>query len=117
MDLLLTLVAATLLVPLAVLTVECLAALLPARRPPAGPPEVVIVIDADCRPAPGAIDRLARTAAVTGRPVQAAYTLDPPKASEESGLSSEQAKPVFSTALTRQPSVSSRLSAWAVRVK
>jgi cellulose synthase/poly-beta-1,6-N-acetylglucosamine synthase-like glycosyltransferase len=175
MDLLLTLIAVALSVPLAVLTVECLAALLPAGRSPDGPrpacailipahdeeaglpatlaavrpelapgdrllvvadncmdgtasvarsagaevlerfdldhrgkgyalaagvdalragaPDVVIVIDADCRPAPGAIDRLARIAAVTSRPVQAAYTLDPPG------------------------DVRGRVSAWAVRVK
>lgn len=35
------------------------------------PPEVVIVVDADCQVHPGAIDRLARTCGETGRPVQA----------------------------------------------
>jgi cellulose synthase/poly-beta-1,6-N-acetylglucosamine synthase-like glycosyltransferase len=176
-DLLLTLVAVALLAPLAVLTVECLAALLPTRRPTdgprptcavlvpahdeeaglpatlasiwpqlepgdrllviadnctdgtaavagvagtevlerhdrdrrgkgyalaagvdalrAGPPDVVVVVDADCRAAAGAIDRLIRTAAATGRPVQAVNFIDPPPAATST----------------------SRLSAWAVRVK
>jgi cellulose synthase/poly-beta-1,6-N-acetylglucosamine synthase-like glycosyltransferase len=202
-DLLLTLIAVALLVPLAVLTVECLAALLPpptGRRPAAdgsrpscavlipahdeeaglpatlaavwpqlepgdrllvvadncidrtaavaraaraevlerfdldrrgkgyalaagvdalraGPPEVVIVIDADCRPAPGAIDRLVRSAAEMGRPVQAAYTLDPPGRSEESGVRSEEKGGLTSSLLTPHSSFSTRLSAWAVRVK
>jgi cellulose synthase/poly-beta-1,6-N-acetylglucosamine synthase-like glycosyltransferase len=44
----------------------------------ADPPAVVVVIDADCRVAAGALDRLVSAAAATGRPVQAAYTLDPP---------------------------------------
>jgi cellulose synthase/poly-beta-1,6-N-acetylglucosamine synthase-like glycosyltransferase len=35
------------------------------------PPSIVMVIDADCRVAEGAIDRLAATCAATGRPVQA----------------------------------------------
>lgn len=37
--------------------------------------EVLIVIDADCRVAPGTIERLARTAAAAGRPVQALYAM------------------------------------------
>jgi cellulose synthase/poly-beta-1,6-N-acetylglucosamine synthase-like glycosyltransferase len=37
--------------------------------------DVVIVIDADCRIAPGAIARLARQSADTGRPAQARYRL------------------------------------------
>jgi cellulose synthase/poly-beta-1,6-N-acetylglucosamine synthase-like glycosyltransferase len=39
------------------------------------PPEVVIVIDADCRAAPGAIDALARACRANGRPVQASYVM------------------------------------------
>jgi cellulose synthase/poly-beta-1,6-N-acetylglucosamine synthase-like glycosyltransferase len=35
------------------------------------PPEVLVVVDADCRLGPGSLDRLARLAAVAGRPVQA----------------------------------------------
>src|SRR5580700_7460797 len=159
-DLLLTLIAVALLVPLAVLTVECLAALLPVRGPTegprpscavlvpahdeeaglsatlgsvwpqlepgdrllviadnctdrtatvaaaasaevlerhdpnrrgkgyalaagvdalrAGPADVVVVVDADCRAAGGAIDRLIRMAAATGRPVQAVNVIDAP---------------------------------------
>jgi hypothetical protein len=46
----------------------------------AGPPDVVVVVDADCRLGPDTIDRLVRTAAVTGRPVQGAYAHDPPPA-------------------------------------
>ena len=41
----------------------------------AKPPEVVIVLDADCIAGPGAVDRLARLAAVTRRPVQARYEM------------------------------------------
>jgi cellulose synthase/poly-beta-1,6-N-acetylglucosamine synthase-like glycosyltransferase len=44
----------------------------------AGPPDVVVVIDADCRAADGCLDRLVAEATATGRPVQAAYTLEPP---------------------------------------
>ncbi len=42
------------------------------------PPEVVVVIDADCRVPAGALDALVRAVAATGRPAQAGYTLDPP---------------------------------------
>lgn len=42
------------------------------------PPEVVIVVDADCMVHPGTIDRIARLVATTGRPVQAVYLLDSP---------------------------------------
>lgn len=41
-------------------------------------PEVVIIVDADCIAAPGAIDRLAREALASGRPVQALYLMDMP---------------------------------------
>jgi cellulose synthase/poly-beta-1,6-N-acetylglucosamine synthase-like glycosyltransferase len=37
----------------------------------ANPPDVVIIIDADCHPAAGTIERLAITCAASGRPVQA----------------------------------------------
>lgn len=43
----------------------------------AHPPEVVIVLDADCAAEPGALERLARGAAATGRPVQASYLIEP----------------------------------------
>lgn len=39
------------------------------------PPQVVIVVDADCLLAPGAIDWLAHACAASGRPVQAAYLM------------------------------------------
>jgi cellulose synthase/poly-beta-1,6-N-acetylglucosamine synthase-like glycosyltransferase len=61
----------------------------------AGPPDVVIIMDADCRPAEGAIDRLICAADATGQPIQAANTFEPPP----------------------NASTTSRLSAWAVRVK
>ena len=44
----------------------------------ANPPDVVVMLDADCVVMPGAFDRLARLAQATGRPVQAAYLLTPP---------------------------------------
>jgi len=43
----------------------------------AHPPAVVIVLDADCVPEAGALERLARSAAATVRPVQATYLLEP----------------------------------------
>ena len=46
----------------------------------ADPPEVVIVVDADCMLAPGSVDVLARTAAATGRPAQAVNLINPPQA-------------------------------------
>ncbi len=42
------------------------------------PPEVVIVVDADCIVNQGAIEKLARQAKVSGRPVQATYLLEQP---------------------------------------
>jgi cellulose synthase/poly-beta-1,6-N-acetylglucosamine synthase-like glycosyltransferase len=42
------------------------------------PPEIVIIVDADCRLAAGAIDDLALTCAMTGRPVQALYLMTSP---------------------------------------
>lgn len=43
------------------------------------PPEVVIIIDADCQVHPGTIDRLARTCVETSRPVQALYLMHSPE--------------------------------------
>lgn len=43
------------------------------------PPEVVIVVDADCQVDPGTIDRLARTCGETGCPVQALDLMIAPK--------------------------------------
>lgn len=42
------------------------------------PPDVVVLIDADCDVQPGAIDALARTAFASQRPAQAVNLLDPP---------------------------------------
>src|ERR1700722_11300717 len=47
----------------------------------AGPPHIVIVIDADCRLADAAIDLLASACAVAGRPVQALYLMSAPSES------------------------------------
>jgi cellulose synthase/poly-beta-1,6-N-acetylglucosamine synthase-like glycosyltransferase len=44
----------------------------------ADPPEVVIVIDADCLVAEGCIDRIGRLCLATGRPVQALYLMKQP---------------------------------------
>lgn len=38
------------------------------------PPQAVVVLDADCRILPGAIDSLAEAVGTTGRPAQASYT-------------------------------------------
>jgi cellulose synthase/poly-beta-1,6-N-acetylglucosamine synthase-like glycosyltransferase len=45
----------------------------------AAPPDVVLVVDADCRLAPGSAERLAREASRKGRPVQARNTVTPPE--------------------------------------
>jgi cellulose synthase/poly-beta-1,6-N-acetylglucosamine synthase-like glycosyltransferase len=42
-----------------------------------GAPEVVVIIDADCQAADGALDKLARAALATGRPAQALYLMEP----------------------------------------
>jgi cellulose synthase/poly-beta-1,6-N-acetylglucosamine synthase-like glycosyltransferase len=53
----------------------------------ASPPEVVVIVDADCLVPEGSLDRLVREAAA-GRPVQAAYVLDePPDAGYKQQLS------------------------------
>lgn len=44
-----------------------------------GAPEVVIIVDADCEVADGALARLARTCAATGRPTQALYRMRLPQ--------------------------------------
>jgi cellulose synthase/poly-beta-1,6-N-acetylglucosamine synthase-like glycosyltransferase len=49
-----------------------------ARTLKADPPDVVVIVDADCVMEPGSLDRLVRTAAATGRPAQAAYVMDAP---------------------------------------
>ena len=42
-------------------------------------PDVVIIMDADCRAAPGCIDRLARLCSKTSRPIQALYLMHAPQ--------------------------------------
>ena len=51
------------------------------------PPDVVVVIDADCRAGSGSIARIAGLAAVSHRPVQAYYTLNPPEGADSLYLS------------------------------
>lgn len=46
------------------------------------PPEVVVIIDADCRVPPAAVRRLAALCAHTNRPVQSAYTMHPADAAD-----------------------------------
>jgi cellulose synthase/poly-beta-1,6-N-acetylglucosamine synthase-like glycosyltransferase len=47
------------------------------------PPDIVVVVDADCQLAPGSVDRLARLCARTDRPVQAMYLMH---ATRDAGL-------------------------------
>jgi cellulose synthase/poly-beta-1,6-N-acetylglucosamine synthase-like glycosyltransferase len=49
------------------------------RHLASAPPEIVIVVDADCRLAMGAIDRLATTCATSRRPAQALYLMIAPE--------------------------------------
>lgn len=53
------------------------------------PPQVVVMIDADCQIAPHCIDRLARLCAHTARPVQALYLMRAPR---DGGLKSRIAE-------------------------
>lgn len=46
------------------------------------PPDVVIIVDADCKLADGAIDVLTRTCAATNRPTQALYLMKAPSESQ-----------------------------------
>jgi len=46
------------------------------------PPDIVIVVDADCQVEPGAIERLALECAAAGRPVQALYLMFAPEPRE-----------------------------------
>jgi cellulose synthase/poly-beta-1,6-N-acetylglucosamine synthase-like glycosyltransferase len=48
------------------------------RHLSSNPPKMIIIIDADCKLADGAIDNLAHDCAVTGRPVQALYLMTTP---------------------------------------
>lgn len=44
----------------------------------ANPPDVVVIVDADCIVQPGTLDRIAEVAFTTGRPVQATYLMELP---------------------------------------
>jgi cellulose synthase/poly-beta-1,6-N-acetylglucosamine synthase-like glycosyltransferase len=44
----------------------------------ADPPDVVIVVDADCEVQPGTLERIAESALTTGRPTQAIYLMELP---------------------------------------
>ncbi len=46
------------------------------------PPDIVVMVDADCRLGEGAIDRLAAASALTARPVQALYLMTVPYGSK-----------------------------------
>ena len=48
------------------------------RHLEAVPPEVVVIVDADCELEPGSLDRLARLCAGLDRPVQGLYLMQPP---------------------------------------
>src|SRR5262249_21191350 len=50
------------------------------RQLEADPPDAVVIVDADCQVPAGGIERLAREAVATGRPVQAVYLMDVPPA-------------------------------------
>jgi len=52
------------------------------------PPDVVIIVDADCRLTPGSIDALVRRAVERQRPVQADYVFEPAERSAISMISS-----------------------------
>lgn len=59
------------------------------------PPDIVIIVDADCHIQPGSLTKLAHVAALTGRPAQALYSFSAP----------------------HNPSYRDRLSAFAVQVR
>ena len=56
------------------------------RRLSEAPPDVVIVVDADCRLDPGSLETIAARAHATGRPVQAAYDMLLPDGPVSPGL-------------------------------
>jgi cellulose synthase/poly-beta-1,6-N-acetylglucosamine synthase-like glycosyltransferase len=49
------------------------------------PPEVVLIVDADCQVEPGSIQRLARFSLLHGRPAQADYLMTPPEGVSSKG--------------------------------
>lgn len=52
------------------------------------PPEVIVMVDADCQVSPGSIQAIAQRAAIGNRPVQAVYCMaSPPNPSPKDGVS------------------------------
>lgn len=50
------------------------------------PPDVVVIVDADCRLSDGGLEKLARTAVATNRPIQADYLLQAPPTDDTKSL-------------------------------
>jgi cellulose synthase/poly-beta-1,6-N-acetylglucosamine synthase-like glycosyltransferase len=48
------------------------------------PPDVVVIVDADCKLQPGSLAQIAGLAQATGRPIQAHYTMLPPPSARKS---------------------------------
>lgn len=57
-----------------------------AQMREAGPPDIVVIVDADCRAKPGSIARLVQLAHETGRPVQAEYLMRPSRMDPKSAV-------------------------------
>lgn len=51
-----------------------------------GPPDIVILVDADCELQPGCLARLASVSFQGARPAQAAYLMNPPRAAHKAAL-------------------------------
>ncbi|MBB1162522.1 glycosyltransferase [Piscinibacter sp. SJAQ100] len=75
------------------------------------PPEVLIMIDADCQLAPDAIDLLARTCMALKLPVQADYAMQLPVDFEQSGLRQRIAGFAWAVKNSLRPRGSARLGA------
>ena len=75
------------------------------------PPDVLIVIDADCRLTPGTIDALVQRAVETHRPVQADYVLQPTERSPISMISASGISRAQSCEAARTPSLGPTLPA------
>lgn len=57
------------------------------RHLAADPPDIVVIMDADCEPSPGALGRIAELAADQNRPVQAYYAMEQPDTATSGTLS------------------------------
>lgn len=71
------------------------------------PPDVVIIVDADCRVEPGSLPRLASQAVELNRPVQGEYLLIPPEPAQVSSPESPE----------DHPSPNALISAFAILLK